>query len=167
MTRIRVAEPFDASGIVRLLDRVAQETPVVGVVPGSRPVGAVVQAMVQGTSRFWIGVDDGRIVAWIEVVRGMVPVSEHLATFGLVVDPTARRKGWGRRLVTTVHQWAAAERLEKLTISCWAANQPALALYTALGYREEGRRTGQFIWQDQQIDEILLARWAPWEELPP
>ena len=53
---------------------------------------------------------------------------------------------------------AAASPLEKLSLAVYAHNLPALSLYRALGFQEEGRRVGEYRFADGSLrDDVLMA----------
>ncbi|MDI4637323.1 MULTISPECIES: ribosomal protein S18-alanine N-acetyltransferase [Halomonadaceae] len=62
----------------------------------------------------------------------------------ITVAPAARRQGVARalleRLITTATAWGS----ERLLLEVRASNAPALGLYLALGFIEEGRRRGYY-----------------------
>jgi ribosomal protein S18 acetylase RimI-like enzyme len=55
------------------------------------------------------------------------------------VDPRARRKGVGRALVGAVVAWADG-RCDRLRLHVVLGEDPALALYRSLGFRDTGHR---------------------------
>ncbi len=63
----------------------------------------------------------------------------------LAVEPTARRCGYGRRMMQAVEEWLAARGVPKLQLMVRNTNTEVLAFYTALGMA------------DQQV--VVLGRW--------
>lgn len=79
----------------------------------------------------WKGIRaGGRVVAAIAVTG----VGDHCDVDRLIVDPSAHRRGLGRRLMQSV----LMHRL--VTVSTGEANDPAVSLYESLGFRRVGRR---------------------------
>jgi GNAT superfamily N-acetyltransferase len=70
--------------------------------------------------------------------------------------PVARRTGVARALVTAVLDWATA--LSAATVQLWVTrgNEPALALYESMGFRQ----TGEFqpLPSDPTRDELAMTR---------
>ncbi|MFP4552534.1 MAG: N-acetyltransferase family protein, partial [Actinomycetota bacterium] len=86
-----------------------------------------------------------------EVMLGMVEVrisdqpSSHsmlrprrIASADIVVDSGNRRQGIGRALMQRAEEWACDHGATSLMLDMLRANEPALALYTALGYEDHG-----------------------------
>lgn len=81
----------------------------------------------------------------------------HVGEAGLWVLKPYRRQGIGRQLMDWMLSWAVQSGLEKVILNVFATNRAALALYTELGFVEEGRRVRQFKVEDGYADEILMA----------
>jgi GNAT superfamily N-acetyltransferase len=66
------------------------------------------------------------------------PDAVHLVA--MWVDPEARRSGLGRRLIESVVGWARDRGARKVNLWVTDANEPAIALYRAYGFRPTGDR---------------------------
>ncbi|KXS39739.1 MAG: ribosomal-protein-alanine N-acetyltransferase [Halomonadaceae bacterium T82-2] len=62
----------------------------------------------------------------------------------ITVAPGARRRGIARLLIERLLVRAAAWRSERLLLEVRASNAAALALYAAMGFREDGRRPNYY-----------------------
>jgi demethylmenaquinone methyltransferase/2-methoxy-6-polyprenyl-1,4-benzoquinol methylase len=96
----------------------------------------------EGTARqavFVAADDDGR---WVGLAVGVVSEADtSLANlYAMWVDPAARGRGAGRRLVETVAAWAAGTGAERLELCVTEANDPAVALYRTAGFEPTGGR---------------------------
>ena len=77
----------------------------------------------------------------------------------LAVEPMARRRGTGRRLVAAFEGEAARRGAAEALLEVAATNQPARALYAVLGYAEVGRRRGYYRRAGAPaIDALVLAK---------
>jgi len=76
----------------------------------------------------------------------------HIGTLG--VDVELRRKGLGYGMVTQAHRWAGHRGATLAHLEVRASNAAALALYSKLGYRRVGVRTGYYV--DNGEDALLL-----------
>jgi L-amino acid N-acyltransferase YncA len=87
-------------------------------------------------------------------------VGEH----GIYVDPAARGRGVGRRLLQALAEAAEAAGYHKLTSRVFTTNQASLALHRACGFTEVGvqRRHGRLDgeWKDTVLVERLLGEAA-------
>jgi RimJ/RimL family protein N-acetyltransferase len=109
---------------------------------------------------------DGLLVAVAgDDVVGLVHVdasSHGFGELGMLVARAWRGRGVGTALVAAAIEWARAEGLHKLSLSVFAHNAAAIALYRKSGFVEEGRRVKQFrrasgeLWD--AIDMGLLLR---------
>lgn len=82
----------------------------------------------------------------------------HVVDLGLFVVTAYRRRGIGRQLMSTMLDWAQQTGFEKVTLSAFASNVAALALFARFGFAEEGRRQRQFKTGATYTDEVFLAR---------
>jgi RimJ/RimL family protein N-acetyltransferase len=54
--------------------------------------------------------------------------------------------------------WARAHGVRKLELHVFPHNEPALALYEALGYRREGLRRAHYRRGSELLDVVLMAK---------
>jgi L-amino acid N-acyltransferase YncA len=109
--------------------------------------------------------DDGTILGFARVSaysirRAYAGVGEH----GVYVDPGARGRGVGKRLLDALAERAEAAGYHKLTSRVFTTNHASLALHRAAGFTEVGvqRRHGQLDgeWKDTVLVERLLGEAA-------
>ena len=79
---------------------------------------------------------DGRFVG---MSRGRVLGGGDAGLFGMWVAPEVRRTGTGRRLVTSVLDWARTHRVARVLLDVADERAPARALYASCGFVETGR----------------------------
>ncbi|HJQ60402.1 MAG TPA: GNAT family N-acetyltransferase [Vineibacter sp.] len=63
----------------------------------------------------------------------------HVGLFDIVSDPGLRRAGHGRRVVDGLMAWGRARGATRAYLQVVTVNQPAIALYRSLGFREAYR----------------------------
>ena len=62
-------------------------------------------------------------------------------------------------LLAEALRWAAGVGVEKVELSVFPSNTPAIALYRRFGFVDEGRLVKQSRTSSGYKDEILMARW--------
>ena len=159
---IRRATPGDAAGLVALAREV-----------GTEPEGWLISTCV------WRGAAEERrylrsirrspnaavfvaeapqgLVGRLSVARDPHPASSHVADLGLMVAATHRRRGIGRALLERAVEWARGARVSKLELHVFPHNEPALALYRAFGFVEEGYRRRHYRRDGEYVDAVLMA----------
>lgn len=82
----------------------------------------------------------------------------HVATLGMTVRKSFRRRGVGRALLAEALAWAQVTGFRRVELNVYARNTAAIALYEQAGFEHEGRRR-EFIREgDQYLDDLVMAR---------
>lgn len=102
---------------------------------------------------------EGDIVAEAEnTVVGSIHVqaSRHgYGEIGMAVAHDWRGRGVGSALISAAIEWARARGLHKLSLSVFAHNDAAIALYRKFGFVEEGRRVEQYRRENGELWDTL------------
>jgi RimJ/RimL family protein N-acetyltransferase len=98
------------------------------------------------------------VVGRLSIARDRGPHSSHVAELGLMVAANARRRGVGTALMEEAVKWARGSGITKLELTVFPHNEPAIALYRKLGFREEGLLRRRYFIQDRYVDAMLMAR---------
>jgi RimJ/RimL family protein N-acetyltransferase len=160
---IRRARPDDAAALVALGSAVGGEPEAWLLnVDGWRSV-AEERRYLRALKRYpdaavFVADDDGGIVGRLSLARDLHSASRHVADLGLMVASTHRRRGIGRALLEQAVAWAGEARVSKLELHVFPWNEPALALYEALGFEREGLRRRHYRRGDEYVDAILMAK---------
>ena len=120
----------------------------------------------EGGLQFLVAVDDGgRVVGWARVSPYSDRcVYEGVGEHGVYVDPDARGRGVGRRLLDALADAAEDAGFYKLTSRVFTTNAASLAVHRAAGFYEvgvqprHGRLDGE--WKDCVLVERLLGEAA-------
>ena len=74
---------------------------------------------------------------WLGNAINQVNGDRHAYIFLLYVQPEHRRRGLGAALVRLAENWAIARGDRQVGLQVFAQNQPALSLYSKLGYQTQ------------------------------
>src|SRR5205823_8716280 len=99
-----------------------------------------------------------RVVGVLIIERIAHPVNRHVATLGMAVDKTWRRRGVGVALMAAGMRWARSAGIEKVTLEVYPTNEAAVALYRKFGFTEEGRLDRQSRKTYGYEDELIMSR---------
>jgi ribosomal protein S18 acetylase RimI-like enzyme len=104
----------------------------------------------------------GRVAGLVTATVGGLERMQHAAKLEVLVDANCRGQGIGRALMEACCAWADAEpSIEKLSLSVFADNEPAIGLYQSLGFLEEGRRLREYRMSDGSYrDDVLMYRFC-------
>lgn len=101
----------------------------------------------------WLVALDGETVA---AYAGSQSVMGEADMMNVAVDPAYRRRGIARALLTALEEALRAAGVSSLTLEVRASNGPAIALYTALGYVQAGRRPNYYF--KPKEDALILRK---------
>ncbi len=102
--------------------------------------------------------EESRIVGLLDAQIPEAFEFRHCCRLGISVLHDHRRQGLGRALMQEVMVWAKAVALERLELEVMEGNDAAIALYTSLGFVEEGRRVkGVRVDEEQRCDMLWMA----------
>lgn len=84
----------------------------------------------------FVAVEDGAVLAY----GGLLPAPGEGEITNLAVHPTARRRGFGGRILDALLQEATDRSLSHLALEVRVSNAPAIALYRSRGFLTVGLR---------------------------
>ena len=90
----------------------------------------------EGDQRLILHDDDGTVVGWLALFGG-VGWSHHVARIGLVVDPDARGRGFGKQLAREGLVRGLQAGYSKLVVEIIAEERPAIGMFQAIGFQIE------------------------------
>jgi ribosomal protein S18 acetylase RimI-like enzyme len=102
--------------------------------------------------------DDGVLVGVAGMRRGTTLKTQHRGgVWGMYVAPEARGRGVGRALVSAIIEHARSLGMERLVLGVETTNQPARALYHALGFVTYGIEPQAYRLDDEYWDSELMT----------
>ncbi len=137
---IRRAEERDIPAVAHLLEQVAR-VHAMGrpdiYRPGTKFTAQELAEELKGT--VFVAELEGRVVGhcFCKIVRhapcGNMAAHSSLYIDDLCVDEACRRQGVGRALYRHAREYAAAQKLDSVTLNVWAFNTAAMEFYASLG----------------------------------
>lgn len=84
-------------------------------------------------------VQNGKLIGNLDFKNGGGERTQHTGEFGMSVHPDYQNKGVGKCLLISLLDWAKTNPLiEKVKLSVFTNNEPAIHLYKKLGFIKEG-----------------------------
>ena len=147
---VRRAEPRDAPALVELGQAVGAEEEGWLITSGEWRSAGEERRYLRAVRRHpdaavFVAENADAIVGRLSIARDSHPASEHVADLGLMVARGHRRVGVGTALMGAAEEWARSVGIRKLELHVFPYNEPAIAFYKRLGYREEGVRRGHYL----------------------
>ena len=137
VVQVRAARDDDRMPLAMLFGAVAGERTGIATEP---PVDLEARAAAWTLDGDLVAEAAGTVVGSIHVAASRHGYGE----IGMAVAREWRGRGVGSALMVAAVDWARQRGLHKLSLSVFAHNEPAIALYRTFGFREEGRRTKQY-----------------------
>jgi ribosomal protein S18 acetylase RimI-like enzyme len=134
---VRAMQDGDRRAAAELFAAVAEERTGIGAEP---PVDVERRAVRFDLESSFVAVAGDEIIGLVTVDATGFGYGE----LGMLVARDRRGRGVGSALVSTAIAWARERGLHKLSLSVFAHNEPAIALYRKFGFLEEGRRVKHF-----------------------
>lgn len=165
---IRTAIPRDAAKILTLVRANLEEGEFVLSTPEDFRMTqemeeAWLQANVDDPCKLVIIAErEGEILGMLNFANGARKRIAHQGELSMSVAKPVRDQGIGRALLSTLLDWAREQpAIEKVELQVFANNARAIALYTSLGFKEEGRLSGRIkMAPDVYIDTIEMGQWV-------
>ena len=91
-----------------------------------------------------------------------VGAAEQAEIMSIAVHPTARRRGFGRALLSAAAAAGRGTWRRNLFLEVAVDNPAALGLYTALGFAERGRRKAYYVRKrGPAVDALIMSKDLP------
>ncbi len=116
------------------------------------PVAGIVPELTNPLSYWLVAVEGEQLAGYV----GSQSVCGEADMMNLAVDPAFRRQGIARRLVTALAEGLKARDVRCLTLEVRASNDPAIALYSSLGFTQVGRRPNYY--RNPKEDALILRK---------
>ncbi len=101
------------------------------------------RATYRGRDFYCVLVQDAVVVGY-GMLRGW-DAGYEVPSLGIVIDPAAQGRGYGRRLMEFLHATARERGANRIRLKVYPDNLKAVALYRSLGYEFQGEENGQLM----------------------
>ena len=164
---LRIAAPNDAVRLMKLKQRLDEETSLMLLEPAERDTS--IQALarhleeVSQSENSMVIVADrhGDLAGYVELAGGKFRRNRSTTHVVIGVLAEASGKGVGTRLLEEAKRWAGARGLHRVELNVMAHNHRAIALYERVGFVHEGRRVGCLLIDGKFLDELYMAMILP------
>ena len=102
---------------------------------------------------FWLVFEENGAVLGYVGSQSVAPESDMM---NLAVEPHARKRGIAQALVGALCDELISQKMESLTLEVRASNEPAIKLYTKLGFEIIGRRPRYYV--NPQEDALIMRK---------
>ena len=117
-----------------------------------------------GAARRWVAVDEQGAVRGLLAVIPLSGWSSHVGELRLVVAPDARGRGIGAALARHALAQALDLGLQKVVVEVVAAQEGAVAMFTALGFRGEALLSSHIRDHAGELQDLLVLAHDAGEE---
>lgn len=160
---IRIPAPDEAGAVTRMLCKLDRENSTMMLEPGERSddprlLQEWLSALHPDHHCYLVVFDGSRALGFVHAERGPFRRNRHSAYVVIGLLEEARGRGWGRRLLEAVDQWATERGVSRLELTVMAHNAAAIGLYRRCGYVEEGLRRHSLIVDGTPVDEFAMAK---------
>ena len=164
---LRIAGPDDAVALMRLKQRLDEETSFMLLEPGERDTSIpALTRHLEEVSRsensvLIVAAGHGHLAGYVELIGGKFRRNRSTTHVVIGVLAEASGQGIGTELLKEATGWAAARGLRRIELNVMAHNHRAVALYERAGFVHEGRRVACLLIDGEFLDELYMAMIVP------
>lgn len=159
---IRHAEPGDTEAVHRLFTQPEVYANTLQVPHPSRAMWQERMNQKSPGQYHLVAIVDDQVVGHLMIAAETRPRRSHVASFGLCVDAARHNQGIAtallREMIAMCDNWLRIERIE---LTVFVDNAPAIALYQKLGFDIEGTGKRYGLRDGDYIDAYFMARQRP------
>jgi ribosomal protein S18 acetylase RimI-like enzyme len=107
-----------------------------------------------------VATDDNVVVGYVQFRQPTpLPSNSHVWQInGVAVDPSYQRLGLGRTLMEAAIDEITSRGAQRITLRVLSTNLTAQRLYERCGFVVEGVLRSEFILDNHEVDDVLMAR---------
>lgn len=145
-----------ADSLRRTVDTVARERRYLASISGFTIEETLdfIRQILGGAGAQYVALENREIVGWCDILRHKFEGFEHVGVLGMGVISSHRHRGIGKNLLRATMDAAARMGISRVELEVFASNEPAIGLYKAWGFVQEGiKKDARKI--DGQSDDIV------------
>lgn len=120
-----------------------------------------VKRMIDNDYPMYCAMDGARLVGWADISPVDIPECAHRGVLGMGVIASHRGQGIGGRLLEACLARAPDNGIEKVELTVYANNRPAIDLYRKFGFADFGLNRDYRRLDGISYDALLMARTVP------
>jgi len=156
---IREAATHDATDIERIVNSVASEKIFIVPDKSRKDWDKAIEDIKRRKSLIIVALANERIVGMAHLVKGRFVKNEHVSELGILVLKDFRRKGIGTSMMKCLMDWAEKQSgLNKISLTVFATNKPAIELYKKFGFSVEGVCKKHYRIKGSFVDDVTMAK---------
>lgn len=154
----------DAEAYRKLCLQLDRETPYRLYGPGERldvlrVYAEEIEAIVRNPRSCLIAAEeDGELVGYLAAYGRSAPRVAHVVTVAVAILQSHTGRGIGRHLFEALEAWARGIGVRRIDLTVMTDNEPALKLYTRLGFCVEGRKRESMKFGAHYVDEFYMSK---------
>lgn len=148
------------TGWRRAVESVAAERAFLALItlPPFDPERAFPLKLIENNWPMYCAVADGEVVGWCDITPVEIPECIHRGILGMGVIAPYRHSGIGRRLLQACLEHCQHTPIEKVELTVFTDNAPAIALYRAFGFTDIGINRDYRRVDGVVYDALLMSR---------
>jgi len=169
---LRIAGPDDAAALMKLKQRLDEESSFMLLEPDERDTSTETLARhLQDVSRSANSVvivagQHGELAGYVELDGGKFRRNRYTTHVIIGVLAEASGRGVCTALLEEAKRWATDRGLHRIELNVMAHNHRAIALYERMGFLHEGRRVECLLINGTFLDELSMAMILPASSSP-
>jgi len=155
---VREAKEEDAPAIQEVVEKVAMEGRFIVPETSRKDWDVAIREIRAREGLPVVASVDGKIVGMAYIVRGKFAKESHVGSLGICIQKEFRGLGIGNALMHYLMEWTEKTGLEKVSLTVFSTNKPAIRLYAKFGFQIEGIRRKQFKVKGKYVDEVIMGK---------
>ncbi len=156
---VREADKTDGKTIEDIINSVASEKYLVVPDQSRKDWDVTIEEIKKRNSLIIVAQVDEQVVGMAHLVKGRLPKNKHVGFLGISILKDFRGNGIGNAMMNYTIEWAKRQNeLEKISLTVFSTNNPAINLYKKLGFTIEGRMKKHYKIEGKYIDDIAMTK---------